>query len=245
MSFLGNSTFKVGGVVFPLTNSGSNELIVDADPVIYNILQFCKSNLVTYIGDRFLTQATKANLLDAKGNLITSPVQQLVPYSPADYLEEVQYKFPLLSADRRKEKYYKEHTRQWFNVEYELEMLYMLPPMTADKMFHMNAFRALVPRVLQSRMELGHDPNYNNDELVYQTAGIEQISMQDSQYIGITNPKDVKQFFPSIMMTFNVTERKNYVNGSFPDLTGIDGEVDISDGYQPNNYDMIDFKLDL
>jgi len=245
MSFPGNSVFQVGGVVFPLANNVGTDLIVDADPVIYNILQFSKSMITTYIGDRFLTQATKASLLDAKNQLITSPVMQLVPYSPADYLEEVQFRFPLLSADRTKEKYYKEHTRQWFNVTYELQMLYMLPPMRPEQMYQMNAFRTLIPRILQSRMEIGHDINYHNDELVFKTMGIEEISMQDSQYVGITNPKDVKQFFPSIMMTFNVTERKNYVDGSFPDFTGIDGQVDVSDGYQPNNYDMIDFKLDL
>ena len=240
----GRGTFKVGGVVFPLTTTSGNDLIVDGDPLIYNLLQFFKSILVTYLGDRFSAISATANLVDAGGNLITAPVKQLVPYSPADYLEEVQYKFPLLSAARNKETY-KEKTREWYDISCELQVLYMLPPLTAAQMYQFDTFRSLVRSVILDRLELGWDPSYKNGELIFQTAGIEQISLVKSDYLGLENPKNVKTFFPTIMMTFDVKERKNHVLGSFPDLTDISGSVKLSDGYQPSDYDMIDFKLDL
>lgn len=236
-------TFQVGGVVYPL-NVGSNDLIVSGDPVIYNILQFYKSILTTYIGEAFAIQATKANLLDAKDQLITLPVVQLVPYNPANFLEEVQFKFPLLSAHRRYETY-KELTREWFEVTSELQMLWMLPPLTAQQMYHLDMFRVNVRSVILDRLELGYDPDYNDGELVFQTAGIQAIKHVSTQFLDLENPKNTKTFFPSILMTFEVKERKNQVPGSFPDLTTIDGSLKISDGYEPNDYNMIDFQLDV
>lgn len=248
MTFPGRSTFQVGGVVFPLTNTSGNDLVVDADPAIYAVLQFYKYCINTYIGARWLTQATKANILDAKDQLITSPVEQLVPYSPADYLLESQFRFPMLSADRLNEKYEKKFTdatRGWYAVSYTLEVMYMLPPLTAEQMYHLGGFRTLIPRILQDRTELGWDPNYQGGVPIFKNAGLDEIQMIDARYIGMENPKNVKTFFPAIIMNFEVKERKNYVNGSDPPFTGVDGTIDISDGYQPDNYDMIDFKIDL
>lgn len=244
MTALGRGTFQVGNVIFPLTNTSGNDLIKDGDPLIYNLLQFYKSVINTYLGDRWLSAATAAGLTDAKNTLITKPIMQLVPYNPADFLEESQYKFPLLSAARTKETF-KEKTRTWYEVSCQLQILYMLPPLTASQMYQLDTFRSLVRSVLLDRLELGYDPHYNNGELVFQTAGIEQIALVKSDYIGLENPKNIKTFFPSIMLTFDVKERRNQVVNSFPDLTGIDGEVDISDGYQPDDYDMIDFYLPI
>lgn len=243
MPNLGRNTFQVGGVVFPLTTTSGHDLIVDADPLIFNLLQFFKSVITTYMGARFAIDATAADLKDAANVLITSPVKQLVPYSPAEYLQEVQYKFPLLSAARVDETY-KETTRIWFTESMKLEVLYMLPPLRPEQAYKLDMYRSLVTKILIDRLELGYDPSYNNGELVFQTAGIEEIKFVRSDYIGLEKPA-TNTFFPSVMMTFDVKERKNQVAGSFPDLSNISGEIDISDGYQPNNYDMIDYSLDL
>jgi hypothetical protein len=244
MPFPGRSVFQVGGVKFPLTSTSGNDLIVDADPLIFHWLQFCKSVITTHLGNRFAQAATAANLTGADGNLITSPVKQLVPYSPADYLQEVQFKFPLLSADRFNETY-KEETRQWYEISFQMQMLYMLPPLTAAQMYKLNSFRSNVTKVLLDRLELGWDPSYNNGELIFKTAGIEEIKFVKSDYLGLENPANVKTFFPTVMMTFDVKERKNHIDGSFPDLTSINGSTEISDGNQANNYDMIDWQVDL
>lgn len=236
------STFQVGNVVYPLTITSGQDLIKDADPLIFNLLQFIKSILNTYIGDRFSLAATNANLVDAAGNLITIPIKQLVPYSPVDFLQEVQYKFPLLSAARVNETY-KELTREWFDITCELQLLYMLPPLTAAQMYQMDSFRSSVRSVILDRLELGWDENYNSGELVFKTAGIEAIKFVKSDYIGILNPKGINTFFPSIMMTFEVKERKNYVDGSFPTFNGIDGYTLIADGYAPDNFDIADWQI--
>ncbi len=240
------SVFQVGGVTYPLTTTSGNDLLVDADPLIYNYLQFCKSIIRTYCGARFAQDATKANLIDVNGTLITSPVMQVVPYSPADYLQEVQFKFPLLSLDRISETY-ADKTAQWYEVSCKMQMLYILPPLTAAQQYQLSYFRKNVRDILLDRIQLGYDPHYNNNELVFKTAGIDQISMVKGDYIPIETvlKSGVKTFFPTLMITFDVKERKNQILHSFPDLTGIDGYVQISDGYQPNNYDMIDFALPL
>jgi hypothetical protein len=235
------STFKVGGVTFPLVPDGYQDSIIKADPLIYNILQFFKSVIITYTGDFWTHYATKANLTGADGYIISAPIKQLITYSPVDYLQEVQYKFPLLSATRTNETY-KEKTREWYELSYQLQMLYMLPPLTAAQMYHMDSFRSLIRSVILDRLELGYDPSYHNGEQVFKTAGIDQISFVKSDYLGLDHPIKPNTFFPTIMMTFDVKERKNYVEGSFPDLTIINGSTTKSDGYAPNDFDLIDFQ---
>ena len=237
------ATFQVGGVVFPLTNPGTQDLPAYADPVIYNLLQFYRSCINTYIGTDFAAQATKVELKSPDGVLITSPVMQVVPYHPADYLQEDQFKFPLLSAGRTKG-VFREKTRQWYEKEYDLQILYMLPPLTSAQMFQLD-YRAAVSDIILDRLELGYDPAYKSGQLVWKTAGIEEIVLTNETYVGIENPKNVKTFFPTLMLDCHVKERKMYVQNSYPPFTGIDGEVDVSDGYQPNNYDLIDFKIDV
>ena len=241
MADLGRREFKVGGVEYPL--AANSDDLVTTDKAVYNILQFFKSVIITHMGDKFNIQATKANILDARNQLITEPIMQLVPYNPANFLEEVQYKFPLISAFRRDETY-REETRVWFEVTYDLDVMYMLPPLTAQQMYHLDMFRSHVRNILLNRLELGYDPDYNNGELVFQTAGIQEIKFVKSRYLDLENPKNTKTFFPTILMTFQVKERKNEISGSFPELTGIDGEIDISDGYQPNNFNLIEFQID-
>jgi hypothetical protein len=237
MTYPGFSAFKVGGVQFPLTSDGY-DLIVQADPAVYHILQFFKYCINNYLADKWLEQVIKINLQDAAGAVIGNPVEQLIPYSPADYLTEVQYRFPFLSADRIRETYIAK-TREWYEVIYILEIVYALPPLTAEQMYQMNAFRVLVPRILQDRIEVGWDPGYRSGETILKTAGIEEIKMLDSRYFGLENPANVRTFFPTIIMNFEVKERRNVITEQFPPLTDIGGII-YSDGY-----DLIDFHVDI
>ena len=237
MTYPGFSTFKVGGVQFPLVADGY-DLIVQADPAIYHILQYFKYCINYYLVDKWFEQVTKISLYGADGSIIGDPVAQLIPYSPGDYLSEVQYKFPFLSADRVRGKCVGK-TREWYEELTDIELVYAMPPMTAEQMYQMNSFRHLIVKIIQDRISNGWDPGYRSGETIFRTAGIEEIALEDFKFVGIENPVDTNTFFPTIFMVLKIKERRNYVTDSFPPLTEIDGYI------SSNTYDLIDFQLNL
>src|SRR5579872_7429478 len=93
---LERSTFKWGGVVYPLTSATTNALLQDADPAIFYALDFYASMLQQYLGARWSAECTRANRSDIGANV----VQSKVPYDPSDYLTTEQLSFPLLAVYR-------------------------------------------------------------------------------------------------------------------------------------------------
>jgi len=255
MSFLGRNTFKFAGVTFPLPTSTGNPLVLDADPSITFILLFLAAVINKYQGARWLEAATGANLNDAAGNLITQPVVQTVPYSPADYLQDEQFHFPLLSLDRISFTA-EEKTREYYQITTKLQLLYMLPPMDPGQMVQINSFRNAVQATILDRLMLGFDPSFMSnvsDGVLYQIAGYEALSVVGGNWIGIQNPntntsanlKKINTFFPTLMMELELRERQNPISGQFPPLQFVDGYVSSGDGYAPNNFNLDLFHLNL
>ncbi len=243
MSYLLRNTFKFGNVVYPLATGTGNDLILDADPAITWILKFLETVINKYCGAAWTERVAAANLTNAAGALIASPVVQLVPFHPADYFQDEQFKFPLLSLDRVSGEY-KEIANRLFEAQTTMELLFILPPLSPEQMYQIAPFRKMVRDTILDRLMLEFDPSFMNGAILYEIAGFDMLNLLSENWLKLENPK-TNQVYETYMMRFTLRELKGNVAGAFPNLTAVDGQVDVSDGYQPNNFDLINFKLNL
>ena len=237
-AYLEDGYFKAGGTLSPLASSLSNSLLKDADPVIYYLLQYYAGVINLHMGARWNAEAAAAGRSDL-ANLTTG---HKVPFDPIPYLQENQFKFPLLAAYRKNERY-EWFTTTWYRITSTVEILWIMPPMSTGQMERMSAFRAHVARTLVDRTAMGFDTNFNSGEQVWHEAGLDKIGIKAANFGNI--PTDTGLVFPTILLECELVERRmpapepgsNYVN-----LTGIDGYI--SSASDVAVIDPLDFEVD-
>lgn len=235
-----SSTFNYGGITFPLTTSGSNTLLQDADPAIFYALDFCSTMLATYIEDRLVIEAAVAGV-----SSIAAAVASAIPYDPAPRLAEQQFKFPLLAIYRIRNSYV------WKTMGYSHEdsiwgITYILPPLKDAQAERLLPILHTVPIVLLNRMDNGHDPSYSSDAQVWDAnhAGIDRMIIAGSAkgsfgaYPGANN-----LLFPAWTGEIGVRERLMPSTGT--PLTGIDVEEDLKPTTGATINDFVDFASDV
>lgn len=238
MTYQLRNTFRFGAVTYPLPTGTGNDLIQDADPAIAYILLFLQTVINKYCGASWTERVAIAGLTDATGALIASPCMQLVPFHGADYFQDEQFKFPMLSLDRVHGEY-KEISRAYFEAQTKMQLLYILPPVTPQQAYQILPFRKMVRDTILDRLMLDFDPSWLDGETpLYKTAGFDKLELLTEDWLPLNHPK-TNQIYETYMMTFTLMERKNDVPGAFPHLDNVDGYV------SGNGVNISDFKLNL
>lgn len=226
-------TFKHGGVTFPL--GAGSDLLKDADPALYGLLDFFVAMLDRHIGTRFASVAVAAALKDQAGNVVASPVAGTLPYEPAPFLTGYQLQFPVLAAYRTEDDLSLEKTVQLSTRSTSrMQVDYILPPMDAAQAEAMWPFLKAVVSVLHNRLEQGFDPSYtppfdgaSAGDSIWQYTGIEETKMLRARY-GAYQPTD-GLFFPSVSIELAITELVGTPTDGFDDMTDVLTHLDLDD----------------
>lgn len=245
------SQFKYGGANFPLTTSTANSLLQDADPSLYYVLDYFASVINTHLSERLLVETQRAPAIPA----ITAAVAAVVPYDPTPYLQEQNFRFPLLAIHRVKEK------NIWKAVgimddESEWAVDYILPPLTGGQMERVSPILRSVGRVLVNRIENKMDPSYRDGADVWALANLEEIWLEEASYGGFVAGSNL--MFPAFRGKLRVKECDivesvitQPIAGSATDnlqpLDRIENEEDLVDPADPNNplTDVVDTRIDF
>lgn len=210
----------------------ANEILQDADPVIYHLLSFYKAVIQLHTQDRWNVEVAAAGLPD----LINKTVGYSVPYDPVPFFQDTQFKFPLLAAYRQSEEYSERTTTQYQSVA-KVQVLYVLPPFTAAQYERMAPFVTHVSRTLTNRTEQGFDSNYSDGYTsIWKLAKLAKIKMKGCTYGNI--PSETNSFYPTVILNLEVTEQVSTDTRNFQDYDGSDGYISSS-----NNaiFDPLDF----
>jgi hypothetical protein len=226
---------KVGGVLTPLSTSGTNSLLQDADPVLFYGLDFWASMIRLYEGDRFAQAVATAGIKSVDGSVMQDAVGQTYPWPPELEKEATQFRFPLLAG------YWKDAKSRWISASYEddrttFDLLYILPPLSATQAEKILPLFKAIYGTLRKATTMGFDPNYYPPggtagqqpwALVY--AGVEEIGLEQAHYGTWNIGGNLK--FPFLHIEGFAIERDNYVPSTYQ-LAGVDTEVDLiaSDG---------------
>lgn len=218
------SSFQVGAQFEPLPVQSPNTLLFDADPALYYAIDFWTFLINTYPGPRFLQACTEQSLRDQQGNVITSAVGATYPYMPTPVQLESQLKLPLLAAWRTRT-VSELKTAGWEHDGGHVEVMYVLPPMTAGQTENIVPILNAVEKTLRQKTTYGFDPGYAppGGKLGQQPwaplfAHVEYIGFGDPY----TNRAEIAEYgniegsagnlyFPSIKMRAFLLERDTYV----------------------------------
>lgn len=214
-------TFKHGGVTYPLTDATTNSFLQDSDPTVFYALDFFEAMINTHVGDRLVAECTLSGIVD-----ISAPVAHKIPFDPQPYMTETQFKYPLLCV-YRKTADISDKTVVWQHDVCELDVAYILPPITGAQAESIMPVLRAVGVVLINRTELGFDPSYSSGAHVWTLAGLESIGFTKCSfgfYEGMGN-----LFFPTWTGTLIVKERTSKAADAFDAFEGADVNIDIHD----------------
>lgn len=227
----------------PLTGTG-NTTLKDTDIVSYKILQFFEGIIQTNLGARWNEACTACGMVNTKLQSMRDgyAVGNAVCYPVPSTLQQTDYKFPLLSVYREKEEYRQLSTNH-IVIESDFVITWVMPPLAnPNQRNSLYPFLSDVSKTLLFYTFQGHDPKFNNGELVWKEAGFAFALMEGAEY-GSYLGQDGKTEYPSVRIKFKVFERDQFVRDNFESLTGFDGYIDELDGYNINNpiVDFIEF----
>ncbi len=212
--------FKYGGASYPLPTSTVDPLLKNADPSLYYVLDYFRSVLTKYMGDRLIAET----LLPPAITAIQSPIQAVLPYDPTPFMQEQQMKFPLLAVYRKKDKF------NWHTIAYHDDVSewcvdYILPPLTSGQMERVAPILRTIGAILQNRIENMYDPFYQSGLLVWEAAGLEEIKLEEASY---GNFPAGNLFFPAWRGKLMVKETNSFdaADAGLGPLAGIDLEED-------------------
>jgi hypothetical protein len=232
------SSFTLGTFFSPLTSSTAHSLLLDADPALAAALAFYQAVIAIHLGARFDAEVARAGLPTLAGKITALAT----PRDPLPYLQQAQLTPPLLAlypaTDTPSEK-----TRNWYHVEGDWKLLYVLPPLTAAQDMQLGPILRAIFKVVQDRTELGYDPAYQSGALVLGAAGVEQIAVKQARYGNIQGLSS-NLFFPSVEIDLVVYERKNATPG-LSTAAGLDGTAAITDPAGANAINVVNFQQDL
>ncbi|MDI3282117.1 hypothetical protein [Polyangium sp. 15x6] len=230
--------FKVGAVSFPVPASPVLPAKTVLDPALATALDYFRAVLNLHLGAYWDALVAQIGLSDLAGKLVA----EAVTYDPALYLQEAQYRFPLLALYRVRGDI-RDKTVAWYRLKTEWKLLYALPTLTAAQMLSMAPFQWAVLRVLNDRTQQGYDPSYQDGALVVGDGGIASIAPDSYQFGHLVNPR-TDLVFPTLEMTFQVEEREQ-LNPGLLVFERLDGEVDVANGTPAEELPVAEFQEDL
>lgn len=235
MTFTEDGYFKVGGVQSPLTTSTTNSFLQDADPALFRMLQFYQNVIERHALPRWNVQVAASGRADLVNRIINS----ILPYDPAELLQENQFRFPLLAIFPVSEDY-EYLTTTWYHVTRRMNLIFLMPPINSEQMELMSPFLSYVSKILLDRTLEGLDQFVNNGEQYWNEAQIERIGLTNSLFGRIPKGPSSNLFFPALQMEIEVVERRMYASENFEPFTGFDGYIsnNNNDGYAP--IEMVD-----
>ena len=215
-------TFKYGGATYPLPSSTANQLLLDADPSLYYVLDYFQSVLNTHMSARLLAECAKSPVIAA----VTSAVMAVCPYDPTPFLQEQQFRFPLLAVYRKKDKYIWKTIGVWDDAS-EWCVDYILPPVTGGQMERINPILRSTGVILRNRIETKMDPSYQAGIDIWAKANLEEITLDEASYGGFAGTGN--QMFPAWRGKLIVKECDSFVgvDASLQVFAGTDNETDI------------------
>lgn len=237
--------FKVGNVIYPLTADTTNSLLQDSDPALFYIIDFIRTVLQTYVGERWKSEIDKIN--SEKGGIPINDgyvVATTYPYDPKRFYLQNKPVFPILAIyeiDSETEL----KTLCWYHTTRTLQLVYSLPPLTAGQVEMFMPMLKNIENIIVDRVNQGYDPSYYNSREVWSDgyAGIESIWVQKGKKgnKGALNfPEKAESYFPTLTMPITVTTRQMFDDSFLEDLNGIDVEVPTE-----GTPFEVDFKVDL
>lgn len=219
MSNPGYGAFQIGTTPYPLTASTSNSLLQDADPPLYWLLDYFASELNTYAGSRWTNEIARAGLTSVIPNI----VGMTFPNNPTPYLQDTGATFPILAV-YRVEGNIKEKSISYVQVESNLEIMWILPPLTMGQMEIVGPFFNVVCQIMQDRSEYGADPNYLDGYVWGAAAGFDWLQMTEYHRMLIQGNKLPME---SLVMQLKMRERNMPVPNAFPQITEVNTELDL------------------
>ena len=214
-------TFRIGNTVYPLDGYITNSLLKDADKPLYYLLDFFSSVLNTYAGDRWTNEVARAKL--------TSQIPRIVgmkfPNNPFPYLQDTGIKFPLLAVYRVEGKML-EKTISFSRTQSNLEVVWVLPPLTMSQMEMIGPFLNSVKEILYNRSEVPADPNYNSKFNWGDAAGFDWLQMTD--YTRMMIPHTTTNLpMEAIVLKLAIRERDFPVDEQYIEFDGLDTDIDL------------------
>jgi hypothetical protein len=217
---------KMGGATFPLTSSTTNELLRDADPSIYYMLDFLKSMLNYHLSARIKAEATRAGIKN-----ISAAVAEAIPMDPGPFLTQEQLKFPLLAIYRVQD-VDTEHTNFWVRADCDVNIHYAMPPITAGHMRIVGPILTAVRSIVLAYIEQGFHPSYTPPgkaigTSAWEASGLMSIGLKSSKF-GWSQLSD-KLFFPAWSGVVSLKEKSESTLTDFQNFAGTDLEIDLHD----------------
>ena len=215
--------FKIGNTQYPLDGYITNTLLKDADKPLYYLLDYFGSVLNTYAGTRWAAEMTRAKL----SAQMPSIVGMKFPNNPFPYLQDTSIKFPLLAAYRVEGKML-EKTVSFSRTQSNLEIVWVLPPLTMSQMEMIGPFLNAVKEILYNRSETGADPNYQNNFNWGDAAGFDWLQMTDHTRMMVPHT-ETKLPMEAIVLKLAIRERDNPLPGTqeYVTFTGLDTDIDL------------------
>ena len=218
MTLGGWAEFGHGGATFPLTESTTNSLLIDADPALAAMLLFLPAVLQLQLGGRLREQA----LLD--GIHITSAVLTTSNVEPVPALYADRTRFPFFALYRKSEAQ-AGHTLTWDKSVGEWEFAYVLPALMPEPQNRLAPILHAVARVIGKAVRMGWHPGYLSGANVLKDAGIMSARLgpvRHERYERMTGAAggNGEQFFRAVVGTIEVVERDVPVGGAFEAFTG-------------------------
>ncbi len=229
------ASFKVGSVEYPLSTGTSLTLLRQCDPSLYHLLEYYAAVLRRHIGPRLIAEAASGGLTQ-----ITTAVAETLPMNPEPFLGSQQIGFPLLAAYRKSSKF--ENIGGAKHAVDDIEVVYVLPPMTAGEAERVYPILKAVVGCIDNRTEQGMDPLYAPTggvagALVWETAGVTSAGVISASYGAF--PATDELFFPTAIIQVELKEKSDVLVTEFEESNGQTANIDIADPVQDTVDDFI------
>ena len=238
------ASFKYGNVVYPIPTDGTGlggpgaSFLRDADPALFYLIEFSKRVIDVYVGPRLLAEATRIGF----GDKVSVAVAEWMPMDPEPYLLEAQVRFPLLATYRKNSKF--DYVGRDRVIVDEVEIIYVLPPMSAAEANNILPVLTSVLRTLDSRYEQGFDPAYTPSmptgtagEPFWQRAGLTGVQIKSASYGSYMS--DAELYFPAVIITAELYEKSSKQPKGLEEWDGALVHEDLAQPFQPTLQDLV------
>jgi len=212
--------FLTGQTLQPVSTTGGNSSLQDADPAIFYLLDFLTYVITTYPGPRLLQEAA------AVGVGMTKAVIQSYPYEPMPEFLENQFHFPSLYVWRTQGQ-----TEQWtLGHDHDIcgiNVVYALPPIDSAASERILPLLKAVYDAIRKKVNDAWDPGYTppggslgQQFDAPQFANLEEIGFGtpiDKRVAGVSTgfeygrmPGTNEEWFPALIMRGYIIERDEY-----------------------------------
>lgn len=226
--------FQVGAFVGPLTASTANSLTQDADPAIYYTLDYLKTMLSLYLGDRFDAEMTRVGMAQYVGKISSTAL----PFDPVPFLQSSGVKPPFLALFPQHDRP-EERTRHWYQLVETWMLLWVLPAMDAAQFAQLYSLLRAAGKIIEDRIENTLDPSWQSGTPFGDLGGIAEIRLDEVGY-GSIERVETNLFFPTLSAVFTVKERR-MATPNLENLAGVDVKIAVKDA--DGQEDLIETEL--